>query len=246
MLTEVSLPDLNTSWPHAVEAPEAHSASVAAEHVGDVAAASVQASANGSLSLTLLDPQPAAGSAPAGSVGLLRYVMVLNNLPRSFLELRPFLEGVPHSIEEVMDAWKSLPAPSPPPAPISIPAPIVRRSLLQSVEAELGPRGSSGPAPHTAAAAAPNGSTLDSAASPAQTLRKLQQSGGRSAVLPLFGIVSASVAAVATCGNGVCEFGEAIGTWSYTDAWHCPEDCAFDLHACPQQVTWTPYNPVPA
>eukprot|EP00892_Ulva_mutabilis_P009297 jgi/Ulvmu1/673/UM010_0045.1 len=62
--------------------------------------------------------------------------------------------------------------------------------------------------------------------------RRLQQA----AVVPLFGIVSATAMALAACGNGMCEFGEATGTWAYPDSWHCPQDCPYDLHACPLQV----------
>lgn len=62
--------------------------------------------------------------------------------------------------------------------------------------------------------------------------RRLQQS----AAVPLFGIFSATAMALATCGNGVCEFGEAVGTWAYPESWHCRQDCPYDLHACPMQV----------
>lgn len=62
--------------------------------------------------------------------------------------------------------------------------------------------------------------------------RRLQQS----TAAPLFGVMSAAALALATCGNGVCEFGEATGTWAYPESWNCPQDCPYDLHACPLQV----------
>jgi uncharacterized protein YjiS (DUF1127 family) len=51
-----------------------------------------------------------------------------------------------------------------------------------------------------------------------------------------FVFVSLNTSALPLCGNGICEFGEATGTFAYPEAWFCSEDCPFVLHACPQQV----------
>lgn len=70
--------------------------------------------------------------------------------------------------------------------------------------------------------------------------RRLQQSPA----VPVFGVISAAAMALATCGNGVCEFGEATGTWAYPENWHCPRDCPYAMHACPLQVRPDPDHPL--
>lgn len=81
---------------------------------------------------------------------------------------------------------------------------------------------------------------LDAAfAQQATVQRRLLQEQGEphsDADAPPFGVLNATVAALPRCGNGICEFGEAVGTWGYPDIWHCPQDCPFHLHACPSQV----------
>jgi hypothetical protein len=51
-----------------------------------------------------------------------------------------------------------------------------------------------------------------------------------------FAFVDLNSTALPVCGNGVCEYGEAVGTFAYPEAWFCREDCPFVLTACPSQV----------
>lgn len=67
-------------------------------------------------------------------------------------------------------------------------------------------------------------------------LPQAQDDPSSSTAVPPFGVLKATIAALARCGNDICEFGEAMGTWGYPDVWHCPQDCPFHLHACPSQV----------
>lgn len=159
------------------------------------------------------------GDSAPNSVGFLSYVMVVRNLPRSFLDLRLLLQNIPVSVESTMTAWRHV-APHPP-ANITIAAPTMRRLLLQDHDAK-------NDVSHTRV-------VENHQSSVSKQSRQLQQTPA-SEVVPVYGIVAATAAAVAICGNGVCEYGEAVGTWAYTDSWHCPEDCPFDLYACPQQV----------
>lgn len=57
--------------------------------------------------------------------------------------------------------------------------------------------------------------------------------------LPPFAIDAALVAAVPVCGNGMCESGEATGTFGFDASQNCPQDCPFALVACPAQVRYT-------
>lgn len=66
--------------------------------------------------------------------------------------------------------------------------------------------------------------------------KMLQQITGSAEELPVFSVIEATVNALAHCGNNICEFGEAVGTWAYTDFWNCASDCPFDLFGCPHQV----------
>jgi hypothetical protein len=84
----------------------------------------------------------------------------------------------------------------------------------------------------TAAAIVADNSTTGSS----MAARRLQQATQGQDVAPAFGVLNVSVTAQARCGNGICEFGEAVGTWGYPEAWNCPQDCPFQLTACPAQV----------
>jgi hypothetical protein len=64
----------------------------------------------------------------------------------------------------------------------------------------------------------------------------LQQVTGITTSGPEFGVIEVAVNAMARCGNAICEFGEAVGTWGYPEIWNCPQDCPRELHACPSQV----------
>jgi hypothetical protein len=55
-----------------------------------------------------------------------------------------------------------------------------------------------------------------------------------------FVLVSLNTSALPVCGNSICEFGEATGTFAYPETWFCAEDCPFVLNACPQQVRMIP------
>lgn len=108
-----------------------------------------------------------------------------------------------------------------------IPIVVALRSLVQGstqVQAELRTRLLS-PAQVDAA--------LATAATPGSSGSALLTAG---AGVPPFGLIRASATAVGQCGNGVCEFGEAPGSWAYTSEWHCAQDCPFELAACPVQV----------
>lgn len=236
------MPSLGSSELQSPEVLSASGAATATEHVGEVIPAAVEALPNGTASVVLFDSIPPGDTAPNATAGLLKYVMILNRFPRSFLELRSFLSSVEEHVEDVMASWLTTGGASQPPTPISIPAPAFRRSLLHSPPSSIS---AGSPSPQVSATPLATADRLErqravasSGLVAAPTQRKLQQgnSTSSSVAVPFFGIVSASVAAVATCGNGVCEFGEAVGTWAYTDAWHCPADCPFELHACPQQV----------
>jgi hypothetical protein len=207
----------------------AHSAT-ATEHLGEVETALVETLPNGTAAITAIqDPTNATDTAAGTYVGMLSYVMILSNLPRSFLELRLLLENVAEPIESIMAAWEEV-AP-PPPTHIVIAAPTLRRSLLHRFGTDNVIQDEHPPESQTQAHS--HLSMLS---------RQLQQSNtsATSAFVPVYGVVSATAAPVATCGNGVCEYGEAVGTWAYTESWHCPQDCPFELHACPQQVCSMP------
>lgn len=191
----------------------------ATEHVGEVETAAVVTLPNGTATTAILDPADITADSTDRTVGILSYVMIVSNLPRSWLELRLLLKSIPHPVEAVMSAWEDV-AP-PPPTDIQISAPIARRSLLQQDM----------PGSPTEA-----GSAVAQPTSMHETQTRNLQQLESDALAPVFGIISASAVALATCGNGVCEFGEAVGTWAYTQSWHCPQDCPFELHACPQQV----------
>lgn len=128
------------------------------------------------------------------------------------------------------------PASSPPTQPDAAVVPVVlvlrnlQRSFLE-VQALLQPvvRPAAEVAAQHAAAVGPPVPTVEIEV---PWSRRLQQS----TAAPLFGIISVAAIALATCGNGVCEFGEATGTWAYPESWNCPQDCPYDLHACPLQV----------
>lgn len=203
-----------------IESGSTEDSATATEHLGDVETALVETLPNGTATATIMDPSDITAAADS-SVGMLSYVMILNNLPRSFLELRLLIKSIQEPVASVMAAWEDV-AP-PPPTEISIAAPSLRRSLLQQDMPDNGTE--------TGSEATEQPLTLLT-----KQTRKLQSNPTTSAVAPVFGIVSATAVALATCGNGVCEFGEAVGTWAYTESWHCPEDCPFELHACPQQV----------
>lgn len=220
-----------------VTEPEVASAT---EHVGAVDTAVVETLPNGTAVATIRDsPNITVGTAET-SVGMLSYVLILQNLPRSFLELRLLLESVPESVESVMAAWEEVAPPSP--TEISIAAPTLRRSLLQQEESPAPATWNSETALTSIDADRKKSESTISGQEHAPAVkktRKLQQGNtttASSSAAPVFGIVAATAAAIATCGNGVCEFGEAVGTWAYTPAWHCPQDCPFELHTCPQQV----------
>ena len=193
---------------------------IATEHLGDVESAVVETFPNGTATATILDPSDITPDSNDTSVGMLSYVMIVSNLPRSWLDLRLLLESIPQPVEAVMAAWEE--AAPPPPADIHISAPTARRrSLLQQ---------------STPGNTSEAGSPVAQSPSPVEAQTRSLQQLNTDALAPAYGVVSAKAVAVANCGNGVCEFGEAVGTWAYTQAWHCPQDCPFELHACPQQV----------
>jgi hypothetical protein len=104
------------------------------------------------------------------------------------------------------------------------------RSFLQ-IRHELAPLVTAA----TAVDAQRHAGALKTTASSAQR-RALQQVAGDSSGVPVFGMIDATANAMARCGNGVCEFGEAVGTWAFPEAWNCPQDCPFELQQCPSQV----------
>jgi hypothetical protein len=78
------------------------------------------------------------------------------------------------------------------------------------------------------------GNSSSTSGSPSGTRRLQQAPQGEQA--PAFGVLDATVTAMASCGNGVCEFGEAVGTFGYPEIWNCAQDCPFQMNACPAQV----------
>ena len=120
-----------------------------------------------------------------------------------------------------------------------IPAMVAIRNVVQGasqIQAEL-------------QAAAMDPAQLDAAWAEPARRRRLQMARRtilqkpEAAASPDFGLVRASANVLGQCGNGVCEFGEAAGSWAYTDEWHCPRDCPFELTACPVQVRLQLHRP---